>query len=268
MPVRVHAHALAPGQPYADLILSPDHALHVDGVLIPVRYLLNGATIVQETAESITYWHVELEHHGILLAQGLPAESYLDTGNRDSFTGGPSLALHPDFARTEFARAVWSAQSCAPLVTEGAELEAAYSVFLEQADRLGHGWTTDPALILEADGIPLAPTLRDGLLHVTLPPGASALRLRSRVLTPAHIDITTNDWRPLGVAIAALRLDGVALALDDTRLATGWHDAEPGLRWTTGSAVIDVTGAAGLALGLVPLGRYRVPPAFRAVAAA
>ena len=90
-PVRVRAHAFGPGRPNRDLLLSPDHALFVDGDLIPVRYLINGATIVQEHADEITYWHVELDCHDVLLADGLPAESYLDTGNRDAFAAAQTL---------------------------------------------------------------------------------------------------------------------------------------------------------------------------------
>ena len=81
-PVRIRAGAFAPGQPARDLLLSPDHAVFADGVLIPVRCLLNGTTISQEPAPEITYHHVELEQHGVLLADELPAESFLDTGNR------------------------------------------------------------------------------------------------------------------------------------------------------------------------------------------
>ena len=44
-PVRIAAHAFGLGRPRRDLRLSPDHAVFVDGVLIPVRYLLNGATV-------------------------------------------------------------------------------------------------------------------------------------------------------------------------------------------------------------------------------
>ena len=101
MPVRVLAGALAPGQPRRDLRLSPDHALALGGVLIPVRYLLNGATVVQEARPGrIAYYHVELDRHDILLAEGTAAESYLDTGNRGAFTEGagatqPLSALRP-----------------------------------------------------------------------------------------------------------------------------------------------------------------------------
>lgn len=86
-PVRVQTHAFAPGQPARDLFLSPDHAVHVGEVLIPVRYLLNGATIAQVPVPAVTYWHVELPVHDLVLAEGLPCESYLDTGNRAAFTG-------------------------------------------------------------------------------------------------------------------------------------------------------------------------------------
>ena len=81
-PVRVRAGAFGPGRPFRDLLLSPDHAVFVDGLLIPIRYLMNGASVAQENCDDITYWHVELDRHDVLLAEGLPAESYLDTGNR------------------------------------------------------------------------------------------------------------------------------------------------------------------------------------------
>ena len=59
----------------------------------------------QEPSTSVTYWHVELSAHGVLLAEGLPAESYLDTGNRDAFANGGAVAMaHPDFARRTWER--------------------------------------------------------------------------------------------------------------------------------------------------------------------
>ena len=47
---------------------------------------MNGSTIRREKGwSSVDYYHVELNEHAILLAEGLPAESYLDTGNRGFF---------------------------------------------------------------------------------------------------------------------------------------------------------------------------------------
>jgi ELWxxDGT repeat protein len=108
-PVRVTAGAFGRGLPARDLVLSPDHAVFADGVLIPIRYLINDRTVVQERATRITYWHVELPRHAVLLAEGLPAESYLETGQRDAI-----VPMHADFA----AR-VREAQACAPIMVTG-----------------------------------------------------------------------------------------------------------------------------------------------------
>jgi len=63
-------------------------------MLVPARLLLNGASIVTETsARHITYYHVELDSHDILIAEGAPAVSHLVLGNRQNFDGAPDCAL-------------------------------------------------------------------------------------------------------------------------------------------------------------------------------
>lgn len=118
-PVEVAAHAFAPGQPARPLRLSPDHAVFAAGVLIPVHCLVNGTTIRQVPVPAIDYWHIELPRHAVLLAEGLAVESFLDTGGKADFAGGPVTALHPDFLGL-----TWEAEGCAPLVLRGPELEA------------------------------------------------------------------------------------------------------------------------------------------------
>jgi hypothetical protein len=60
----------------------------------------------------VTYYHVELDRHDVLLAEGLPAETYLDVGDRSTFeNGGGPIALHPDFPVR-----VWEASGFAPIV--------------------------------------------------------------------------------------------------------------------------------------------------------
>ena len=125
-PARVRAGAFGPSLPRRDLWLSQDHAVFVDGVLIPIRHLLNGDSIRIEPCDEITYFHVELEHHDVLLAEGLPVESYLDTGDRANFDNSGVVRLFPDFSPPEGAPlVVWEAEGCAPLVVTGPRLRAA-----------------------------------------------------------------------------------------------------------------------------------------------
>jgi collagen type I alpha len=120
-PVRVAAGAFGNGLPRRDLWLSPDHAVYFNGVLIPVKYLINDVTIVQMPVAEATYFHVQLGQHEVLLAEGLPVESYLESGDRATFeNGGAALTLHPDFATH-----TWEAHACAPLVVAGPALAAA-----------------------------------------------------------------------------------------------------------------------------------------------
>jgi T5SS/PEP-CTERM-associated repeat protein len=117
-PVLIERGAFDDHAPCRDLLLSPDHAVFVDGVLIPVRHLVNGRTIRQVQMDAVAYYHVELALHDVLLAEGLPVESYLDSGDRGNFTnGGAAVALHPDFATR-----VSEAMRCASLVVTGQEL--------------------------------------------------------------------------------------------------------------------------------------------------
>jgi hypothetical protein len=130
-PVRVSKDAFGPGLPRRDLFLSPDHAIFVDEVLIPVKYLINGISIVQIRCETVTYYHIALAAHEVLLAEGLPAESYLEHGDRSDFdNGGTAVTLHPNFC----SRA-WEAFGCAPLIVTGRSLEAVRNRLIERTAR-------------------------------------------------------------------------------------------------------------------------------------
>jgi Ca2+-binding RTX toxin-like protein len=256
-PVRIHAHAFGPSLPHRPLRLSPDHAVYWDGVLIPIRYLVNGATIVQETVKEITYYHIELAGsggtaaHDVLFAHGLTAESYLDTGNRAAFAnGGAVVTMHPDFGRD-----AWDG-GCAPLVLDGPEVETVRVTLLAQATTLGHELSADPALHLVVDGAVVEAEREGSVYRFSLPPLARDVRLVSRTTVPAETRPDSSDTRRLGVAVTRLALDGVPLALGDARLGGGWHGSEGDWRWTAGNAALAIAGCQTLEVAVADLESY------------
>jgi hypothetical protein len=127
-PVRIAAGAFGENVPVRDLFVSPDHAVFVNGVLVPVKLLINGTNIVQMKRDRIVYYHVELPEHAVILAEGLTVESYLDVGDRANYASEDAgFRLSADFGvhLAPEAATVWETRGVAPLVTTGEALQAA-----------------------------------------------------------------------------------------------------------------------------------------------
>jgi hypothetical protein len=87
-PVRIRRSALAHNLPDADLLVSRQHSLFLDGVLIPAGQLINGTTIVEDAnsqATSLQLFNIELDRHEVILANGLPVETFLASRGRAHF---------------------------------------------------------------------------------------------------------------------------------------------------------------------------------------
>ncbi len=250
LPVRVAAHAFGAGRPARDLLVSPGHALCLDllgEVLVPAATLVNGTTITREDVDSVTYWHVELDSHDVLLAENTGAESYLDVGNRAFFAQGAVVDFDatPDLMPDAAPDAGGRADFCRPLHGDGPLLDVARAQLRHRAAALG--WTleegSDPfaGLHLLVDGARVEPVIRGLAARFQVPAGAGEAWLVSRTARPCDFASST-DSRDLGVCVAGLTIgDGFeaarAIALGDPLLGEGFHGLEDGVRrWTTGRA--------------------------------
>jgi hypothetical protein len=124
LPVCIKAGALGENVPKRDLWISPHHAMYfkdndADGMLIEAKDLINGVSIVQaERVDKVEYFHIELDSHDAIIAEGAPSESFIDDDSRGMFHNAHEYdKLYAD----EIAR---PAHYCAPRLDEGYEVDA------------------------------------------------------------------------------------------------------------------------------------------------
>ena len=131
-PTRIAAQAFG-AAPTRDLVLSPDHAIHLDGALIPSARSSTAPRSARCPPHASPSVHVELASHDVLLAEDLAAESYRDTGNRSMFANAPLVELHP-----RMTTGAGSGLAC-PIVLDGPRLDRLRAILARPASprRLG-----------------------------------------------------------------------------------------------------------------------------------
>jgi glycosyltransferase involved in cell wall biosynthesis len=121
LPICIKEGALDVDQPRRDLWISPHHAMFLDGVLIEAIDLVNGVSIIQaERVARVDYFHVELDTHDVIIAEGALSESFVDDDSRGIFQNAHEFReLYPDVATVRPVR------YCASRPAFGAQVEAA-----------------------------------------------------------------------------------------------------------------------------------------------
>ncbi len=233
-PVIVRKGALGPNVPFRDLYVTKGHSLLLDGVLIPVEFLINHRSIVwDDRGQEATLYHIELDSHDVLIANGAQAESYRDDGNRWLFHNANTGWNQPP------------KDTCAPVLTGGRIVDAVWKRLLDRSGprRIGP-LTDDPDLYLLVDGVRTEAMLRHNKRFVfPLSRRPERVVIMSRAGAPQALGLS-RDPRPLGVALRSIALSCgpriKVMTADDSALTEGFHAFEPelNLRWTNGAALV------------------------------
>jgi hypothetical protein len=233
-PTIIRRGALADNVPCRDLRVTKGHSLYIDDVLIPVEFLVNHRSIIwDDHAKQLEIYHIELPQHAVLIADGAPAESYRDDGNRWLFHNANAGWHLPPQA------------PCAAVLTDGPIVDAIWRRLLDRAGpRPGVPLTQDPDLHLLVDGRRIDGTQHaDGVHRFRLMPRPTSVRIVSRAGVPEELGIA-RDPRMLGVALRQIAIGRHArpIVIDacDRSLSAGFHGYESanGFRWTNGDALL------------------------------
>ena len=237
LPICIKPDAIMTGVPARELWISPEHSLYIDDALVQAKHLVNGVTIVQpEGLEEVEYFHIELDSHDVIYADGAPAETFVDCDNRLMFANGAEYdGLYPDDDRPQW-------QFCAPRLEWGSpQLVAIRAWMFDRSAALGHSTEISPDLHLVVDGEIIRPeSTEDDAYRFQIPAGSRTACLVSRSIVPAQIDPRSRDTRRLGVALRCITFYDGDFTIEawhgHALLRDGFHDNEDTHRWTDGRA--------------------------------
>jgi len=261
-PVRILKDAISDGVPFKDMLITSEHCLFFDGNFVPARMLVNGRSIYfDKSITSYDYYHIETEEHSVIMADGILTESYLDTGNRNSFSQkGNIISMGSNRNRS------WD-DAAAPLTVTRETVEPLSRHIADRADKAGYTLQTavrplthDSDLHLMTDtGAVIRPTRQnDDHVMFMIPSGLESVRIVSNASRPCDVlGPFVDDRRKLGVLVGKITLfdSNRTRTLTDhlhvTQLS-GWNNVEDGtMRWTSGNALLSLGERAPGTLALM-----------------
>lgn len=239
-PVVIMKDALGDNVPHEDIRLTPEHCIFMDGVLIPCRMLVNGMSIYYDKSYlHYSYYHIKLQNHSIINANGMLTESLADTNHFSRNSDNESSQDAADLA--------------APLGVDPDIAEALHYRISRRATISGVTPKSIPSLAahkpevhLYADDKIVHPIRISGNRHVfMLPRNIGGVSIISSTTRPCDsVGPFINDRRALGVLIGKIDIfDSFGHKNLDihthTKYLSGWHCLEnEQSRWTNGNAYL------------------------------
>ena len=242
-PIIVSKGALADNVPHRDLAVTKGHSLFLDGVLIPVEFLVNHRSIRwDDRAQEVTVYHIELDTHDVLLANGAPAESYRDDGNRWLFrNANTGWGLPPQ-------------APCAPVLTGGATVDAVWRRLLDRAGPHGNLPLTGRCRSAPAGRRTAARRHAASGRRPCLQFARCARHCAHRLTRRGTAGIgacprPAQSWRGAAPDRGASGTKFRVIEASDATLTDGFHafEAANGFRWTDGDAAVPIELFAGFA---------------------
>ncbi|MBS1098679.1 Hint domain-containing protein [Gluconobacter sphaericus] len=263
-PVRLLKDAISDGVPFKDMLITAEHCLFFDGQFVPARMLVNGRSIFfDKSITSYDYYHIETEDHSVIMADGVLTESYLDTGNRRTFS------LKGNVASIGGSRNLSWDDAAAPLTICREMIEPLFRKIEKRADEVdfavqteARALTNDSDLHLTTDtGTVIRPARQNnGRVMFMIPSGVESVRIVSNASRPCDvIGPFVDDRRQLGVLVGMVTLfesNRTRTLIDhlcDAQLS-GWNNVEEGtMRWTSGNAFLSLGERAPGTLALMAI---------------
>ncbi|WP_025885673.1 Hint domain-containing protein [Asaia prunellae] len=248
--VRVRKDALQSGVPNRDLLITPEHCLFIDGRLFPVRTLVNGRSIAISNETEFEVFHLELEEHSIIFANGASSESFLDTGNKHLMLGENARSL--TLGNSDTACRI----SAAPICIAPEQIKPVHDALAMRAAMQDYAPATIQPTITPNPDLHLAldnhrkirpARIKDGQYIFFVPHDVERFWIVSNIFIPSQsYGPWYDDRRELGVLVGKISLYSSTGQINYTehlknQEIDGWHAIETKThRWTNGHARLDI----------------------------